>query len=576
MSRSNIVIGPGAVRGGKGRPLYRGLLVCFTIIFTASIALLYAYDVRPLAYFILMTALALILLFEILFAYRAGDRPGAILVQIMAFTLNLIWGVTLNYYFFIGRTDTLSHVWWAQSVLDLGHVTDALDVYRPFPLWHILNAAVYQVSGLGGPISRVLFINCGLVYAVLGTLGIFLLVKKVSGNERLALLSALFLSFNTTFLFYGMYSISRSIVMVLFVLLMLLLADRQNGTKQWLAYGLSFAMIVYHTVSSLFIIPVLLLIYFIQNVFIKTKENPLVSLRFILLFAGMTFAYWAANANNIIWAITDSVLQSSAGATGLQTSSIYDTPLNEMLNYSQYSFFILFILAGALLLFRIRYWDVRLRVLAVTAVAMIPLSFPGPLFLLNTLASTVSIGRFEEYTFPFMVVTAAAGFYLLYLRKSKLITLSILLLLVAMVFLSLTNDFVASDNPLVKRPFYTYYLQGSEVTGLDRVANATDGSVMSDYIASRYYLSSPYLDKTHILEVDKASGELLKGNVTDVILLRDGELGRRPLKLYTSTSGFIPGPNWLALDYYYRDDPAYGSLGNKNRIYGSGSISAYS
>ncbi len=567
----------GGIPGGNiRRALYRGLLICFVAVFTASIVILYENDVRPLSYFILMADLALILLFEILLTGPGGWRSAAVLAQIIAYSLNLIWGVTLDYYFFIGRTDTLPHVWWTQSLLDLGHVTAAFDVYQPFPLWHILCASVYQVAGLGGPVSRILFINSGLVYAALGIPAIFLLAKKVSGDERLALLAALFLAFNTTFLFYGMYSIPRSIVMVLFILLMILLAGRADNTKRWLACGLSFAIVVYHTVSTLFIITIFLLIYAAQNVFIKTKENPIVSLRFILLLAGMTFAYWAANASNILWAITDSLMQTSAGAAGLQTSSVYDTPLNEMLNYSQYSFFILFILAGALLLFRIRYWDVRLRVFAITAVAMIPLSFPGPLFLLNMLASTVSIGRFEEYAFPFMVVTAAAGFYLLYLRKSRLITAAILVLFAALVFLSLTNDFVASDNPLVKRPFYTYYLRGSEVTGLDRVANATAGYVMADYIASRYYLSSPYVDRMHILEVDGPTGELLKGNATDVILLRDGELGGRPLKLYTSPGGYKHDPNWLALDYYSRGDPVYASLANKNRVYGSGTISAYS
>lgn len=563
-----------AKRNTEGTP-YLILFTCFSLLFTISVAMLYLYEVRPLSYYVVMVALALVILLEIMGLEPDSTRTLAILLQIIAFSLNLIWGVTLNYDLFLGRTDTLPHIWWAESLLQAGHVTDFLNVYQPFPLWHILCDTVYMIGGLEGSISRVMYINSGLVYGILGTFCIYLLTRKLSGDKRLALLAALFLSFNTTFVFYGMYSIPRSIVMVLFILLMVLLVDHENKAKRWLAYGLTLPIVVYHTVSSLFLIIILLLAYVIQKLFIRTKKDPIVTLRFLAVLVGVTACYWALNASNIIWAITNSLFKSSAGAAGLQTGSIYDTPLSEVFNYSQYSIWIFFIIIGVLLILKFRRVDIKLKIFALLALALIPLSYPGPLLLVNTLSSTASIGRFEEYAFMFMVVIAAAGFNFLFQKRNRAVTVLLTVAFVAMVFLSISNDFVASDNPLEKRPFYTYYLSDSEVTGINNIAEVTGGSVLSDYITVRYLEKSPYMDKDHILEANVLTHQLMAANSTDVMLIRDGELAKRPIKLFSSDNGYVQAAPWNALEYYYPGDPVFDSLGGKDRIYSSGTMSAY-
>src|SRR5208337_1322762 len=152
--------------------------------------------------------------------------------------------------------------------------------------------------------------------------------------------------------------------------------------------------------------------------------------------------------------------------------------------------------------------DIKMKIFSLLSLILIPLSYPGPLLLMNTLSSTASIGRFEEYAFMFMVVMSAAGFILMYRKHNKYINALIIVLFVAMVFLSLTSDFVASDNPLVKRPFYTDYLHEAEITGLNTVSNFTDGYVMTDYVAAKYLDSSPYQDKMHILEADPVNEKL--------------------------------------------------------------------
>jgi hypothetical protein len=164
---------------------------------------------------------------------------------------------------------------------------------------------------------------------------------------------------------------------------------------------------------------------------------------------------------------------------------------------------------------------------------------------------------------------------MLHKEKRRYVNVFIILIFLAMAFLSISNDFVASDNPLVKRPFYTYYLHESEVSGLNRISSLSGGDVMTDYVAVRYLEKSPYMDKMHILEADGENARLLTNNSSDVIVIRDGELAGRPLKLFTAKQGYVDAASWNALEYYYEDDRIFDSIDDSNRIYDSRSLRSY-
>jgi hypothetical protein len=233
------------------------------------------------------------------------------------------------------------------------------------------------------------------------------------------------------------------------------------------------------------------------------------------------------------------------------------------------------VLVGAVLLLKLRSTDVRLKIFALVSLVLIPIAYPGPLLLMNTLSSTASIGRFEEYSFMFMVIISAAGFYLLYRKNSKLINMVIMVLFILMAFLSITDDFVATDNPLLKRPFYTDYMQESEIYGLNNVANFTTGYVMTDYVGVRYLQSSPYAAEMHIMEINDTAHQILTSSGNDVILIRDGELDVRPLLVFTADYGYVSEPSWNTLDYYNKGDPAFDSLQGMDLVYNSNTMSAY-
>jgi hypothetical protein len=134
---------------------------------------------------------------------------------------------------------------------------------------------------------------------------------------------------------------------------------------------------------------------------------------------------------------------------------------------------------------------------------MVPVTFPGPSLLISKLATNFNLARFGEYSFLFILIAAALGFGTLFFNSKKYGKLLLILLFASMSFLSVSNDFVASDNPLVKRPFYTFYLTEEEVACISHFSNTTEGYLMSDFVIAKFISNSPLNIKEHILEVEE-------------------------------------------------------------------------
>ena len=208
---------------------------------------------------------------------------------------------------------------------------------------------------------------------------------------------------------------------------------------------------------------------------------------------------------------------------------------------------------------------------------LVPVTFPGPALLFNKLAGNFNLARFGEYSFLFICVTGAAGLYILFYKLKTKYKISVIILFFMMAFLAVSNDFTASDRPLINRPFYTFYLSEEENISLKRVAQMAEGYLMSDYISCRYLESSAFANKNHVLEVDPQQQRFLKSSREDIIFLRKAELTKRPLKLFTSANGkFLLKPSLGdTLDYYYNDLPLWNTLESYNTVYDSGAIKAF-
>lgn len=547
-------------------------IIIYLLSFTASLILLYTHDVRPYLYYLAITIIVTIILLEILLFEHTPQRTVIILLQIMAVVLNLTWGVTLNYHFFISRTDPLSHAWVIMNLLDSGYVTDLFADYKAFPLWHILVSSLYQVLDLSIPPHKLMFFTNGLIYSFAIPV-IYLISSKLFKNEKIALLSALFLCIYPDFITYGMSSIARSVVTPLMLMLILLLLEREKRSQLLLALVVAFALIVYHHASMPFVLVILFLIYTLQYVSAAKPEDQLVTPHIFALIAVMTLVYWIYQSVDIFQTLVKCV--KIEAPEGTLTQSIIVTPLSEVFNYLQFTPLLLFIILGCIWALEYRKVGILGKIFCFLGLLLAGVAFPGPALLINKLASNLNIGRFGEYAMLFIVVAGAVGLYMMYVKSKKYQKYLVVILFATMCFLSVSNDFTASDNPLVKRPFYTYYLTEEETTAFDNIANVTSGYVMADYVTCRYMGNSAYSTKSHILEVEADNYRLLRDKAEDTILIRDGELAKRPVKLYSSPTEFILEPSWgNQLEYYYADSPVWSTVDSYNKVFHTGTTFA--
>ncbi|MHB1152946.1 MAG: hypothetical protein ACYCWE_04450 [Eubacteriales bacterium] len=554
--------------------IYLLFILMFLLCCLFSILILYLYSVRTILYYILIAVMGVLIILQILYSENISRKQSVIILsQIILLFLNIIWGVTLKYYLFIGRTDGLFHSWVIENLIDKGYINKTFDIYEAFPLWHILCSFVYKIINMPVIPAKVMFIVNGFIYICL-ILVVYLAALKIF-NAKIALLSSLFLCFNTDAVFYGMYSIPRSVIFFLEGLLIVLMIQQKTVINLSLCILIIMGLIMYHTASMPFIILILILLYLLQIIYSVKKPERFVNLNFILIILVLTVTYWMYAGVEVFNSVARSLFVEAPA--GILTDSIVETPLEELFNYLQYSPLLLFVILGVLWGLKSSELERSSKIFLLTGLLLVPVSFPGPVLLLNKLSGNFNIARFGEYSFIFICIAGAAGIYILF---GKLITkgrISVVFLFFMMAFLTVSNDFTASDNPLIKRPFYTYYLSGEECASFKSAAEIADGYLMSDYIYCRYMENSEYADKIHVLEADINRQEFLRSSDKDIIVIRTAELLRRPLKLFTSHSGsFILNPSVEeSLDYYYNNLPVWDSLDRYNTVYDSGAVKLY-
>lgn len=557
------------INSSRNRRTFLILLISYFLYLSASIILLTIYQIRPIIYYGIISIIATIILFEILLFDISYRKTIIILVQIMILVLDILWGVTLKYYFFISRTDPMAHVWFIENLIIEGHVTDVFWVYQHFPLWHLMVAIGYNILYISVPVHKLMFFLNGINYAIL-MLAIYLLSLKIFNDNKMALMSALFAAINSSIISSGMRSIPRSAVVIFMVILILLLCS--DNKKKFLAIILTFIMVLYHTVSMPFVISILLLIYFLQKIYNARCDKIFIRKGYLLLAIMTTIVYWVFVANNVFDMVVGDVVNPLETTANVTTKSVVYTPTNEFFNYLQYIPFLFFVIFGVLLALRSNKVSEFGKIFSIGMLLLVMISIPGPSLLFSKFSSDFNIERFGEYSHVLIVIVAVVGFMGLYKNLKIIATI----LFIATSFLSISNDFNASDNPLIDRVFYTFYLNENEIIAFNNIANFTEGFVLSDYIVKRYLWYSQYKDKSHLLEVNQ-NFTFLRNNSKDVILIRNQELNKRPLKFFSSkTDHFRLNPNEKgSLDYYFRNSPLWNFLKKYNKIYDGGGVNVF-
>lgn len=550
--------------------LFQLFPIFYFILFALSELMLDLSSVRQIEYYITITLMSTMIFLEILLFQPTRAKVMLILVQIMVLNLNLIWGVTMKYYLFIGRTDPIAHIFYISTLIETAHVTDAFDNYRAFPLWHILVYILYIAMKSPLPMEKTIFFANGLVYAVLIPMT-YVVSKKVFKDTSLALLISLIIVFFTDMLIYGMSSLPRSVVSFLELLLLFFILSKDSIKSHVASVALVPVLIMYHPVSMPFILVLFVLLILMDSIFCDDKER-IISKKYSFLCLSICLAYYMYYSTYIMQSLVENIVGSMPSV--LVTKGISGAPLDEVINYLQHVPLIFFIVFGSLWSLGEERFSIRAKLLCLLGILASVVSFPGPVMLLTSLAKDFNIMRFGEYAFIFIIIAASVGVSGLFHKARRYGRLILIIIFMVMVLLSVSNDFIASDNPLVKRTFYTFYMTEEEVASLNHLSGLAGGRIISDHIATRYLECSPFQRKSQIMEIDRSNMSILKGSPEDLLLIRSGELKQRPLKLYSATgSKFLLKPTLVRrLEYYSKDLPVWSQLDDFNRIYDSGDV----
>lgn len=562
-------------------------VIAYLLLHAGALVVLAGSAVRPFAYYGLVSLTAVVILFQILHSPLERRDVSVILVETGVLLTSVLWSVTLNYHYYFGRTDVFPHHRFVQSLLETHHVTGAFGAYQPFPLWHVLVGFQTMLFGEAFEPLTLFFLTTGVVYALAPPV-VYRVSRRFGFSRMVSLVGALGLCLNPFVLLYGMYAIPRSVTSFLLLFCALLLLT--EGTRASVLYvGLLLGIAMYHTVSLPFVFVVFGCYYVVERLLRWGREletdGPVVTTWQLLAIPFVQLAYWQLTSSHLIsrivaMATSNSTYRDEVAQNSITTQFI-EEPFHELVNYLPFGLILLFVLFGVMQSDRVSKLSMRNRVVLLTGLLLVGVSVPGPALLVSVFSDLTAdmIFRFGQYSYPFVAISFAVGVVAavrtrLSIGSHEVMVAVVLLLVGSTVFLGVSNDFVASDNPLSERDdFYTFYLTEPEVNGFHTIAERSETPVTGDYITCRYVDNLAPGD-CEIIQADPSEGRL-HFPPDSVFVLRTAELEDRPLSIYPTEEPVSAPPYSNNRESLGREDPVWDGLERQNRLYDSSELTAY-
>jgi hypothetical protein len=575
------IVSTAAAVVSKNKIQFAHLYLINVIIFIISLILLLASSTRPLAYFILISCYSGLILWQVLWP-RPGWTNYLILAEILFLSLNLIWGVNLRYALYFGDTDTLVHMQLINTILQTGHV-DSYLFYKFYPLYHIYIAIGNEITGLS--LETALFVIMGLAWQG-GILFAFLLFRKLV-NNKLALIACLLYASSSQLVYYGSYSIARSLAFVFFIFWIHLIFNQAQKSLRYLFLSLIVmsALILTHHLNVLYIIPVLVLIYLVQICLNRARPERIINPYFIclLLICSLSYLVWVASEMSgsslpvTIQSLLNMDLNLSANPTGGYGFSVLPSLV-------YYSLVLLLGLLGITIAFSRHKFSFSTNlplIISVSGFILLAVYIPGPLNLISA-SNIILAARFQLLVSPFIALLIAFGLYylvnasetikLFFQRKTNLMILPAGSVIV-LTFFSLISIGNSEDTNLYQ---YTStsdspYFDRAELKSFSFLADKGDNQLPlhADYQTTRNSFSLGNFARRNIIE----SGDISYIQ-NGYLILRVAELARK--KALT----FSPDGRGRQLFRYHPDpvSPELDILKNlsfENKIYGSADIQIF-
>lgn len=470
----------------------RNYHLIYILLYLISIYLLIAYQTRPLAYFILIGLMAVVIFAEILTANYV-NKPAGILLKIILLAANLIFGQTLKLPLYFGGTDILPHLNWIKTLLTNQHITTPMENYEYFPLYHILNAMGRLLTNLD--LQNAYFAVIGLSF-LSSIYFIYLIAYRVTESINKSLAATLIYSLSSEALFAGMSMVTRVMSYVVFLIMFYLLLTKKQGDARnnMLALFLIIPLVLLHQITL--VQEVMIFIAFFMLEIIIYHRNKLFRLMFPLIFIVGFTSYWLYVASPFFNGTIKILF------TTTETVVIPESPPNAPLYMSftgnlETTIFAFFAIIGVYLLLvhgLAQKEKGRLGVLfALFSFLAMPLFFRGPADYFSPLLLSY---RIPLMILPFMIVPVAEGLFFFLksrgtrpqntMKSTALLSFTIFVLAMTTT-LTLGNSTDLNLKKLLVKESRQYFTE-SELSGFDFCTGKinNDIEVYTDYESVRY------------------------------------------------------------------------------------------
>ncbi len=548
-------------------------ILTYILLYLLSILVLLIYNERVIIYFIFITLIFCVIIIQI-FSFNFNNKilEYLLLAEIFLVFMNLVWGVTLKYPLYFGFTDILPHTAMVNSIIESGHVTNFMDLYQFFPLYHILAATGIIIAGT--QVKTGFFIFLGLTYTIT-LMFAYLFFQIITKDIKVSLLCLLIFSFSKDVVFYGMYMVTRSMAFIFFIIIFYLLIRKRPLDFEFKSILLIFtlSLILTHQVTLVYVSLILIILLIIYRYIYSEKKN--LYLKYVTLFIISSLAYWLYVAFGFV-TTSFRAFKVSEATPAFAIITTQENVITFIQNHTVDMITIFSITMSFAVLLNIKKVDKDLVFISTLSVLFFPFYMTNLLYMFPQAMDRFLISRIPLLLAIFIVIPIVYGALILHkilckdIKKASLFIVIICLIFIAYLSFSIispglvsdSNDFPSSSGE------NTPYLTVNELTAFSFVkSKMTEPTLYSDYQGSRYF----YNYTSYILAPQDV------GNIqSGYFILRYGELQSRFLTL--GITKYTAGGNY-GNKLNSTNEPIQNILNiiyKKNKIYDSSDVMIYS
>jgi len=247
---------------------------------------------RPLLFFILTSFMASTIGCEILFANKRYS--SLILIQIIILGISIAWSQLLLFSNVIG-VDPWYHQMVTLKIINFGYIPLGLD-YTYLPIFHIIIAITSLLSNLNYKIAAMFSVSIAQI--ICNTIFIYLLGLLITKNYKIGLLSSLMVILANHHIYMSYWSIPNGFGVVFIpIIIYLIFKDdfRSIFLRIFLVIMLSFTLIFTHTIASLNMALILIVIYsssIIYNI-LEQKKEKIIPITIPIFFIIAMLTWWS-------------------------------------------------------------------------------------------------------------------------------------------------------------------------------------------------------------------------------------------------------------------------------------------